>query len=74
MTSFRFTRQNRNPRVVILLICIYAVLIGLIIFLNAAWWLMALLALATLPAVCSTWMVGGHRVDPRIQSGSHFLM
>ncbi len=51
MTSFSFTRQNRNPRVVILLICIYAVLIGLIIFLNAAWWLMALLALATLPAV-----------------------
>lgn len=50
MTSFSFTRQNRNPRVVILLICIYAVLIGLIIFLNAAWWLMALLALATLPA------------------------
>ena len=51
MTSFSFTRQNRNPRVVVLLICIYAVLIGLVIFLNATWWLMALLALATLPAV-----------------------
>ncbi len=51
MTSFSFTRQNRNPRVVVLLFCIYAVLIGLVLFVEAVWWLMALLALATLPVV-----------------------
>ncbi|WP_171096863.1 MULTISPECIES: hypothetical protein [unclassified Ruegeria] len=48
---FEFTRQNRNQRTVTVLICIYAVLVGLIIVLDAAWWLMGLLALATLPAL-----------------------
>lgn len=51
MTPFRFTRQNRNPRTVLALIVIYAVLIGMMILLDAVWWLMALLALATLPAL-----------------------
>lgn len=51
MTPFRFTRQNRNPRTVLILICIYAALIGLMIVFDAVWWLMALLALTTLPAL-----------------------
>lgn len=48
---FTFERQNRAPRTVAILICVYAVLIGMVILFNAAWWLMALLALPTLPAV-----------------------
>ncbi len=51
MTPFAFTRQNRTQRAVLTLICVYALLIGLVILLNAAWWLMALLALPTLPAL-----------------------
>lgn len=48
---FEFTCHNRSQRTVVILICIYGVLIGLVIVLGAAWWLMALLALPTLPAV-----------------------
>ncbi len=51
MTPFIFTRQNRSPRTVMILICVYAALIGLVIFFNAAFWLVGLLALGTLPAV-----------------------
>ncbi len=51
MTPFAFSRQNRTQRAVLTLICVYALLIGLVILLNAAWWLMALLALPTLPAL-----------------------
>ncbi len=51
MTAFTFTRQNRNQRTVLILIGIYAVLIGLMILLDAVWWLVALLALTTLPAL-----------------------
>lgn len=48
---FHFTRHNRNPRTVTILICIYAALIGAVIMIDAAWWLMAVLGLFTLPAV-----------------------
>ena len=51
MTRLSFARQSRNPRTVLILICIYAVLIGLMILFDAAWWLMAFLALVTLPAL-----------------------
>lgn len=51
MTPFTFTRQNRNSRTVTILIGIYAVLLGLVIYFDAAWWLVGLLSLATLPAV-----------------------
>lgn len=51
MTPFTYTRQNRNPKTVTILICIYGALLALIILFDAAWWLMALLALTTLPAV-----------------------
>ena len=45
MTEFKFTRQNRAPRTVGVLICVYAALLALVILFDAAWWLMALLAL-----------------------------
>ncbi|MEX0320423.1 MAG: hypothetical protein AB3N21_20915 [Ruegeria sp.] len=48
---FRFTRHNRAPRTVAILILVYAALIAAIILFDAAWWLMALLALPTLPAL-----------------------
>ncbi|WP_299944923.1 hypothetical protein [uncultured Ruegeria sp.] len=51
MIAYQFTRRNRNPRAVLILIGIYTVLIGLMILLDAVWWLMALLALTTLPAL-----------------------
>ncbi len=51
MTAFTFTRQNRNPRMVLILIGIYAVLTGLIVLFDAVWWLIGLLALTTLPAL-----------------------
>ncbi|SDW18134.1 hypothetical protein SAMN05444358_101145 [Ruegeria halocynthiae] len=51
MTPFRFVRQNRNQRTILILIGIYAALIGMIILLDAVWWLMAVLALTTVPAL-----------------------
>ncbi|WP_170769236.1 hypothetical protein [Ruegeria lacuscaerulensis] len=51
MTPYTFTRQNRTPRVLAILLCVYGVLIALVILFDAAWWLMALLALTTLPAL-----------------------
>ncbi|WP_170758812.1 hypothetical protein [Ruegeria lacuscaerulensis] len=51
MIPFTYTCRNRSPRTVIILICIYAALLALVIQFDAAWWLMGLLALATLPAL-----------------------
>ncbi len=51
MTEFTFARNNRAPRTVGVLICVYAALLALVIVFEAAWWLVALLALPTLPAL-----------------------
>ncbi|MCG7519157.1 hypothetical protein [Ruegeria sp. Ofav3-42] len=51
MMDFTFTRQNRAPRTVGVLICVYAALLALVILFDAAWWLVGLLSLATLPAL-----------------------
>ncbi len=51
MTPFTFTRHNRTPRTTLILICVYAALAALLILFDAAWWLVGLLALSTLPAV-----------------------
>ncbi len=51
MTPYSYTRHNRTPRTVLILVCVYAALIALIILFDAAWWLIGLLALATLPAL-----------------------
>lgn len=49
--GYSFSRQGRSPRVLGVLICVYAALLAAILFLDAAWWLMALLVLPTLPAL-----------------------
>ncbi|WP_170466150.1 hypothetical protein [Ruegeria arenilitoris] len=51
MTEFTFTRNNRAPRTVGVLISVYAALLALVIVFEAAWWLVTLLALPTLPAL-----------------------
>lgn len=51
MTPFSFTRRNRSPKTIGILIAVYAGLLGLILLFDAAWWLVALPALAALPAV-----------------------
>lgn len=51
MTPICFKRHNRNSRTVLILIAVYAALGSLVIFLDAAWWLVGFLSLATLPAV-----------------------
>ncbi|WP_170400367.1 hypothetical protein [Ruegeria arenilitoris] len=51
MTPFTFTRHNRTPRTILILICVYAALAALLILFDAAWWLVGLLALSTLPAL-----------------------
>lgn len=53
--SYTFTRQGRSPRTLAILIVIYAMLIGAIILIDAAWWLMGALALVTLPALWDLW-------------------
>ncbi|GAB5436520.1 hypothetical protein [Falsiruegeria mediterranea] len=48
---YSFERHQRQPRTVTILIAVYAGLIALIILFNAAWWIMAGLALFTLPTL-----------------------
>lgn len=50
-SSFRFTRRNRSPRSIAILAGIYAGLLALVLTFDAAWWLIGLLALGTLPAL-----------------------
>ncbi|SFU07071.1 hypothetical protein [Sedimentitalea nanhaiensis] len=49
--DFEYTRQGRTSRMAALLTAIYAVLTGAVVLMDAAWWLMAGLALLTLPAL-----------------------
>lgn len=49
--SYSFCRRGRTPRLLGILICVYAVLLAAIILFDAAWWLMALFAVPTLPAL-----------------------
>jgi len=49
--AYSHARRGRSPRLMGVLICIYAALIAAILVYDAAWWLMALLALPTLPAL-----------------------
>ncbi|WP_171122559.1 MULTISPECIES: hypothetical protein [unclassified Ruegeria] len=51
MTPFTYTRHNRTPRTVVILILVYAALISLVILFDAVWWLIGLLALPSLPAL-----------------------
>ncbi|MBK0328674.1 hypothetical protein I5535_15390 [Rhodobacteraceae bacterium F11138] len=49
--GFEYIRHGRTARMAGLLLGIYAVLAGAVVFLDAAWWLMAGLGLLTLPAL-----------------------
>jgi hypothetical protein len=49
--DFAFERRGRSARVIALLAGVYAVLTGLVVLVDAAGWLMLLLALPTLPAL-----------------------
>ncbi|SLN33451.1 hypothetical protein TRL7639_01477 [Falsiruegeria litorea R37] len=48
---YSFLRHQRQPKTVMILTVIYAGLIALVILFNAAWWIMAGLALFTLPTL-----------------------
>lgn len=49
--EFTFSRQGRTPMTLGIVICIYAALLAAVILIDAAWWLVALLTLPTLPAL-----------------------
>lgn len=49
--DFVFVRQGRSHKTIAVLIVVYAVLISLVLLVDAVWWLMLVLALLTLPAV-----------------------
>lgn len=51
MTAFAFERHGRSIHAILILACVYAALIFAVVLIDAAWWLMALLALLTLPAL-----------------------
>ncbi|WP_209504495.1 MULTISPECIES: hypothetical protein [unclassified Ruegeria] len=51
MTPYSFTRRNRNSRTLIILASVYMALLALVILFDAAWWIVGLLSLATLPAI-----------------------
>lgn len=53
--ALEYTCRGRNPRTVVILICIYTALAALIVLFGAAPWLMGLLALVTLPALWDLW-------------------
>ena len=57
--ALAFTRHARTPQTVMILIAIYATLLAAIILIDAAWWLMAALALLTLPALWDLWRDSG---------------
>ncbi|SLN19065.1 hypothetical protein RUM8411_00625 [Ruegeria meonggei] len=51
MTPYSFTRHNRSAKAMGIVICVYAALIALVILFDAVWWIIAALALSTLPAL-----------------------
>ncbi len=53
--TFEFTRQGRTRRTLAIVVSIYAGLAGAVIVIDAAWWLVAALALLTLPALWDLW-------------------
>ena len=46
-----YAHSGRNPATLVVLLAVWACLAGAVILLDAAWWLMALLGLFTLPAL-----------------------
>ncbi len=52
---FEFSRHARTPRTVAIVIAIYMVLVAAVVLVDAAWWLMAGLAVLTIPALFDLW-------------------
>lgn len=90
VAAYSFRQHARSPRHVAVLVCIYAVLLAAIFLIDAAWWLMALLALPTLPALWEVvqnpeagleidetafrWWSGKHRGAVRLGEIDHIRM
>jgi len=53
--TFQFSQRSRTPQLIATLGCVYAVLIGAYFAYDAAWWIISILALPTLPAVWDYW-------------------
>ena len=53
--AFVFTRRARSWQAVAAVGAVWAALLAALVLLDAAWWLMALLALPTLPALYDLW-------------------
>jgi hypothetical protein len=53
--AFEFTRHGRSRRAVLVLALIYGLLLAAVVLVDAAVWLMAVLALLTLPALWDLW-------------------
>ena len=49
--DFVFARNGRSPRIAAILVAYFGAIAAAIVWLDAAWWLMALLALPGLPAL-----------------------
>lgn len=76
VVPLEFARQGRTPRLLAILIGVYGVLLAAIIVIDAAWWLVAALALLTLPALWDLWRNPGAGLrlgDGRLDwySGTH---
>lgn len=56
MAPFEYVSQGRNPRTIIALAVAYVLLIGAVVVIDAAPWLMGIIGLATLPAIWDLWM------------------
>lgn len=70
--AFEFSKRARTPRLLAVLVVIYAGFLAAVLFLNAAWWLILGLALTTLPALwdiyrdtCSDLSLGDDHLDWR---------
>lgn len=53
--SYSFSRQGRTRRTAMIVIAIYVFCIAAIVLLDAAWWLMSLISLLTIPALSDLW-------------------
>jgi hypothetical protein len=52
---YSFARQGRSRRTAMIVVAVNAACVAMIVLLEAAWWLMALVSLLTIPAVLDLW-------------------
>lgn len=85
--AYSHANFGRNRRTVIVVILIYVALVAAILLIDAAWWLMAGLAVFTLPALCDIytnrsagvtltesdlhWFTGSRQADIRLAEIDH---